>query len=281
MKPPAEAKSAAPSVKSLPRATKGCDFDLFVLNLDKQACFDYWARHEDMWARPLALLDIQAALLSGELETAAISRIGSLAEAVERLEQGKLDVRRRYRGLTAAALLSRFRLVARRRAQLRARGPAQWAAQLARADVSRAAAALHAVRPGCAPPEFTPLAGAASGTRTADERWLTVALVEAFLLELRELSLFEARELARRVLAKRGLDVAACRAELGLARELSEEAVLDAFAAREVGRERTRRRVNALAGVLALAAAVASSTLAQHDANAAANAMERALEALG
>ena len=88
-----------------------------VLDRDARECSIYWSRYSTVWAQPLALLDVQMALLADELQG-----VSDIAHAVDQLEARELDVRRRFRGLSAAALLPRWRVIAARRDQLRAAG---------------------------------------------------------------------------------------------------------------------------------------------------------------
>ena len=203
-------------------------------------CDAYWAKYADRWERPLTVLDVRAALEKRELSEGA----PSVKVALERLERGEIQVRRRYRGLDARALRPRWRAVAARRARVQrgGGGASAWDAELARSEQERIAA--EAVFTGQrAPPAAEGAEGApgdapggapggalgaalglalrtfmGNGTtapalalmaagENPEERWLTAALVDVFELELEQLRKEGERGAAREALARNGRDI--------------------------------------------------------------------------
>ncbi len=253
---------------------------------ERAACSAYWARHGRAWAQPLALFDVQAALVAGELtiRPGSDGREGSdLCEAVDNVQAGELEVRHRFRGASAAALLPRWRRLAARRDELRATGA--WDAAVAAAPDVRL---MMFGGSGAVPRLFERLAEQTAADADAEARWVTCALVELYRADVRALALARAREIARAELAARaGGDLAASGRELALpAGADDEDAVLDALAARGLRRSARATRARAFAastrdaaGRLSLAAAFAA-WLGLNFNHPALAAMERAMDAL-
>ena len=90
----------------------------------------YWQKHETKWWRPLRLLDVFSAWNIGELDgvlpsgnpsrTAQSERMLTLSRAIELFDEGKLDVRSRYRSLSVDELKPRWARIIETRSKLQA-----------------------------------------------------------------------------------------------------------------------------------------------------------------
>ena len=90
----------------------------------------YWQKHETKWRRPLRLLDVFSAWNIGELDgvlpsgnpsrTAQSERMLTLSRAIELFDEGKLDVRSRYRSLSVDELKPRWARIIETRSKLQA-----------------------------------------------------------------------------------------------------------------------------------------------------------------
>ena len=90
----------------------------------------YWQKHETKWRRPLRLLDVFSAWNIGELDgvlpsgnpsrTAQSERMLTLSRAIELFDEGKLDVRSRYRSLSVDELKPRWARIVETRSKLQA-----------------------------------------------------------------------------------------------------------------------------------------------------------------
>ena len=90
----------------------------------------YWQKHETKWRRPLRLLDVFSAWNIGELDgvlpsgnpsrTAQSERMLTLSRAIELFDEGKLDVRSRYRSLGVDELKPRWARIVETRSKLQA-----------------------------------------------------------------------------------------------------------------------------------------------------------------
>ena len=90
----------------------------------------YWQKHETKWRRPLRLLDVFSAWNIGELDgvlpsgnpsrTAQSERMLTLSRAIELFDEGKLDVRSRYRSLGVDELKPRWARIIETRSKLQA-----------------------------------------------------------------------------------------------------------------------------------------------------------------
>jgi hypothetical protein len=109
-----------------------------------QEMLAYWQAHEAKWQTPLRMLDVCAAwgcgeldgvLPSGKASRTEIERFLTLARALELFEEGKVDVRRRYRNLRVDELRPRWDRVVATRAKLRADN--SWDKVIAESDKAR------------------------------------------------------------------------------------------------------------------------------------------------
>ena len=106
----------------------------------------YWAKHGSKWRRPLALLDVRAAWVAGELDGvlpsgrpsrgASDERLISVAQAIELFDRDVVQIRRRFRNATPADLAPRYERVAAARLALQRAGT--WATAVVEAEKRRA-----------------------------------------------------------------------------------------------------------------------------------------------
>jgi hypothetical protein len=204
--------------------------------LDESACAAFLERTAHAWERPLALLDVRAALAADELKRADAAlpctgalEIEDLARAADKLLCGELDVRRRYRGRTVRQWLPQWRAMrSRRRVALNicARNPSAelWEGALALqdGDTCTVGPAFHAVA-------------------EREDRWVAAALCDAIDGEIRALAAKtqEAkrdtlRAVARDTLAASGVGIDEVRLRLKVAADADEDAVLDELVRHEV-----------------------------------------------
>ena len=106
----------------------------------------YWQKHETKWRRPLRLLDVFSAWNIGELDgvlpsgnpsrTAQSERMLTLSRAIELFDEGKLDVRSRYRSLSVDELKPRWARIVETRSKLQA--DKSWDTVVEESDKARA-----------------------------------------------------------------------------------------------------------------------------------------------
>jgi len=105
----------------------------------------YWSAHGAAWQAPLRKLDVRAAWSCGELDgvlpsgrasrVAGGERLLTLARALELFESDELQVRRRFRSMTAEDMAPRWSRVVDDRAALQASG--RWEEVVVESDAAR------------------------------------------------------------------------------------------------------------------------------------------------
>ena len=162
-----------------------------------EALLSYWEAPSTTWTTALRIVDVQAAWTCGELDgvlpsgapsrVATSERMLSLGRAIELFEKDEIQVRRRFRNLTAAELAPRWQRVMATRARLQAAGT--WDEIVRESDKARAyqrAMVRGEVEDADASPlasrivatVLSPALKAAAGQRSKQDGGLSVAFAE-------------------------------------------------------------------------------------------------------